>query len=606
MSKNRTLASLISNDTSKVKQTYIDSDVVVTSASLGVTAAAGTAIYSSADTLPASADNGDQAFVTSTNRLYIYTNGGWYNIALINSTPYWSSEASSSYDLSTTGASTVITILAVDSEGIPIVYTATADSDFNQIATLSRDSDNGRTFTIIPTDSENGTAVAGTGTVTFKASDGVNLVSTLSTFSLTFGPNYTSATESILRPSSNAAYDYFGSDIEINSDATYAIIGSDRDTQGTGTNKGAAYVYTRSGSTWTEQAKLIASDTQYNDYFGCSVSISEDGMYAIAGAFNEDGGAGDPTSRAGAAYIYVRSGSSWSQQAKLIPSNVGANYDFGWAVSMSGDGTYVLVGAKADASTVSGGGAVYVFTRSGSTWTQQTKLEASDLQSSDGFGWDIEVNSDATYAIIASRLEDGGPGDPSGNVGAAYIFTRSGSTWTEQARLNPSIPNGVGAGQVNSVSMNSDCSTVVLGASYHASSISTYAGLAYIFTRSGSTWTEQAVLEAPDGGDDDAFGLKISMSSNGNYVAISAYGEDGGVGNPTSNSGAAYVFERDGSTWSQQTKLTASDTQAGDRFGSGIGISGDASYIIVGANEEDGGAGDPLSNAGVAYVYEAG
>ena len=194
MTKNRTLASLISNDTSKIKTVYTDSDSIVTSASLGVTTAAGTVTYSSADTLPASADNGDQALVTSTNRLYIFTNGGWYNIALINSTPYWSTEASSSYDLNTDGTSTTITILAVDSEGINVVYTATADSDFNQLATITKDSDNGRTFTITPTDSENGTAIAGTGTVTFRASDGVNLVSTLSTFTIVFqisNSNYT-------------------------------------------------------------------------------------------------------------------------------------------------------------------------------------------------------------------------------------------------------------------------------------------------------------------------------------------------------------------------------------------------------------------------------
>ena len=194
MSKNRIIASLISNDTSKVKSVYTDSDNIVTSASLGVNAAAGTTTYSSADTLPTSATNGDQALVTSTNRLYIYSGSGWYNIALINTTPYWSTEASSSYDLSKTGASTVITILAVDSEGVPITYTATTDSDFDNIATITKDSDNGRTFTVVPTDSENGTAIAGTGTVTFKASDGVNLVSTLSTFTITFqvtNSNYT-------------------------------------------------------------------------------------------------------------------------------------------------------------------------------------------------------------------------------------------------------------------------------------------------------------------------------------------------------------------------------------------------------------------------------
>ena len=186
MSKNRTIASLISNDTSKVKQIYTDSDSIITSVSLGVTAAAGTATYTSADTLPTSADDGDQALVTSTNRLYIYSGSGWYNIALVNTTPYFTTSAAATYDLSTTGAATTITLLAVDSEGINIVYTATADSDFDGIATLSRDSDNGRIFTITPTDSENGTAVTGTGTITFKASDGVNVASTLSTFNLTF------------------------------------------------------------------------------------------------------------------------------------------------------------------------------------------------------------------------------------------------------------------------------------------------------------------------------------------------------------------------------------------------------------------------------------
>ena len=186
MSKNRILASLISNDTSKVKSVYTDSDSIATSVSLGVTTAAGTVVYTSADDLPASAESGDQALVTSTNRLYIYSGSGWYNIALINTTPYWITEANSSYDLSTTGTATTITMLAQDSEGINIVYTATADSDFNQIATVSKDSDSGRIFTITPTDSEGGTAIGGTGTITFKASDGVNLVSTLSTFNITF------------------------------------------------------------------------------------------------------------------------------------------------------------------------------------------------------------------------------------------------------------------------------------------------------------------------------------------------------------------------------------------------------------------------------------
>ena len=183
--KSRLLSRLIEGDGS-IKTTQIDSDAIGTSAAKSITAASGTTIYSSADTLPVSAAAGDQAFVSSTNRLYISNGSGWYNIALINNTPYWITEADGSYTLSTTGDVTTITILAQDSDGINVVYTAVTDSDFDNIATVTKDSDNGRTFTITPTDSENGTAVAGTGTVTFKATDGVNLVSTLSTFSLTF------------------------------------------------------------------------------------------------------------------------------------------------------------------------------------------------------------------------------------------------------------------------------------------------------------------------------------------------------------------------------------------------------------------------------------
>ena len=182
-SKNRIIASLISNDTSKIKEGFTDSDSIVSSASLGVTAAAGTATYSSSDTLPVSANNGDQALVTSTNRLYIFTNGGWYNIALVNTSPYFTTSPNASYELSNTGAQTNIEILAVDSEGINITYSTVADSDFSTFATITKDSDNGRRFTIT-VDSDQ--SVGATGTVTFRASDGVNIASALSTFSVEF------------------------------------------------------------------------------------------------------------------------------------------------------------------------------------------------------------------------------------------------------------------------------------------------------------------------------------------------------------------------------------------------------------------------------------
>ena len=189
-SKSRFLSRLITGE-GAVKISQIDSDAVGVSASKSITAAAGTATYSSSDTLPTSATNGDQALVTSTNRLYIFTNGGWYNIALVNTSPYFTTSPNASYELSNTGAQTNIEILAVDSEGINITYSTVADSDFSTFATITKDSDNGRRFTIT-VDSDQ--SVGATGTVTFRASDGVNIASALSTFSIEFlvtNSNYT-------------------------------------------------------------------------------------------------------------------------------------------------------------------------------------------------------------------------------------------------------------------------------------------------------------------------------------------------------------------------------------------------------------------------------
>jgi hypothetical protein len=169
-----------------VKSSLLDSDGIGVSTQKSVTTVSGTAVYSSADTLPATATSGDQAFVTSTNRLYIYSGSGWYNIALVNNTPYWTTEAGSTYSLAKDSTPTVVTILAVDSDGTHPSYSAVTDSNFDAIATITKDSDSGRVFTIVPIDSDGGSQTAGSGTVTFKATDGISLVSTVSTFTILF------------------------------------------------------------------------------------------------------------------------------------------------------------------------------------------------------------------------------------------------------------------------------------------------------------------------------------------------------------------------------------------------------------------------------------
>jgi hypothetical protein len=203
----------------------------------------------------------------------------------------------------------------------------------------------------------------------------------------------------------------------MSSDGSYAIVGAYSEDTG-GTDAGAAYIFSRSGSTWTQQQKIQSSDAQASDYFGYAVALNSNGTYAIIGAHQEDGGVGDPLSNAGAAYVFTRSGSTWTQQQKIQSSDIEAFDRFGWSVSINDDATYLIVAASYEDTGASDAGAAYIFSRSGSTWTQQQKIQASDAEAIDRFGNSIAINGDGSYAIIGASLEDtGGSG-----AGAAYIY----------------------------------------------------------------------------------------------------------------------------------------------------------------------------------------
>ena len=217
---------------------------------------------------------------------------------------------------------------------------------------------------------------------------------------------------------------------------------------------GAAYVFVRSGSTWSQQAYLKASNTGNNDHFGQSVAVDADTI--IIGAEGErsdaDGINGNQAdnslSNVGAAYIFFRSDTNWSQQAYVKASNSDANDNFGWTVAISGD--TAIVGAYAEASAATGingnqtnnatlgAGAVYVFTRSGTNWSQQAYLKASNAEAGDTFGWSVGISGD--YLVVGATGEASGlVGDQNDNgrqgSGAAYLFGRTGNNWTQQAYL---------------------------------------------------------------------------------------------------------------------------------------------------------------------------
>jgi len=366
------------------------------------------------------------------------------------------------------------------------------------------------------------------------------------------------------------ASDYFGYSVAVSGDTV--VVGA----SSASSAAGAAYVFVRNGTTWNEQQKLMASDAEAGDWFGTSVAVSGDTV-VVGSRYEDEGGF-----YAGAAYVFVRNGTTWTEQDKLMASDAQAGDEFSYSVAVSGD--TVVVGARGEDSGGSDAGAAYVFVRNGTSWVQQDKLMASDAQVYDWFGYSVAVSGDTV--VVGAPYEASGGFD----AGAAYVFVRNGTAWSQQAKLTASDAEAYDWFGY-SVAVAGD--TVVVGA-YGEDDGGTDAGAAYVFVHDGTSWDEQGKLMASDAQAYDYFGVSVAVS--GNTVAIGAFHEDdGGI-----SAGAAYVFVYDGTSWDEQAKLMASDAQANDQFGVSVAVSGDT--VVVGAPYEDSGGSD----TGAAYVFVPG
>jgi hypothetical protein len=338
-------------------------------------------------------------------------------------------------------------------------------------------------------------------------------------------------------------------------DGNTAVVGAYGATVDSKAMAGAVYVFTRTGSTWTQQTELTATDAAAGDLFGFSVSL--DGNTALVGALEKTVSG---HAAAGAAYVFTRTGSTWTQQTELTATDAADGDQLGYAVALSNDTALV----SADTKTVSGhsfAGAAYVFTRSGSTWTQQAELTATDAADGDLFGISAALSGDTALVGATTKTVSG-----HANAGAAYVFTRTGTTWTQQAELNAT---DAAAGNQLGISVAASGDTALVGARYRAAGSNLEAGAAYVFTRSGTTWTQLATLTAADGAANDDFGSSVALS--GDKALIGAPGKYVGG----SRTGAAYIF-----------------THA-DLFGGSVALSG--STALVGANGK-------AVNTGGAYV----
>jgi hypothetical protein len=363
-----------------------------------------------------------------------------------------------------------------------------------------------------------------------------------------------------------------GRSVSISHDGNTAITGG----YGDNGEAGAAWVFTRSGvGVWSQQAKLVGTDAIGAALQGISVALSGDGESAIVGGYADN-------NLAGAAWVYTRSSAGvWSQQAKLVGTDAIGNAFQGFSVSISSDGNTAIVGALDDNS---GAGAAWVFTRLGTLWSQQAKLVGTGAIGNAQQGSSVSLSGDGNTAIV------GGPDDA--GTGAAWVFTRSDAgVWRQQAKL-------VGTGVVGfavqgvSVSLSGDGNTAIVG----GPDDNNFAGAAWVFSRSGGLWSQQGAKLVGTG----AIGIfveqggSVSLSDDGNTAIVGGQGDNGNTGLGV---GAAWLYTRSGGLWNQQgAKLVGTGNVGNSGQGAAVAIASDGNTAIVG------GPGDS-NGAGAVWVY---
>ena len=408
------------------------------------------------------------------------------------------------------------------------------------------------------------------------------------------------AQQAYLKASNTGRGDAFGVSVAVSADGNTLAVGATREaSSATGVNgnqadnltsgSGAVYLFMRTGTAWAQQAYVKASNTGAGDSFGGSVALSADGNALAVGAPEEASSAtgvngnqaDDSASRAGAVYVFTRSGTSWAQQAYLKASNTGAGDSFGGSVALSADGNALAVGAPEEASSATGvngnqadnsatrAGAVYVFSRTGITWAQQTYLKASNTGTLDAFGTSLALSADGSTLAVGATGEASNATGVNGNQaansalfsGAVYVFTRTGSTWAQQAYLKASNTESSDAFGLD-VALSGDGSSLAVGAigedgsatgvNGNQAGFAANAGAVYVFTRTGSTWAQQAYLKASNTRAESFFGTSVALSVDGSTLAVGATGEtssatgvNGNQANTSAtNAGAVYVFAR--------------------------------------------------------------
>jgi hypothetical protein len=377
---------------------------------------------------------------------------------------------------------------------------------------------------------------------------------------------------------------------------------------------GAAYVFVLSGNQWSLQSRLKAPNAEADDHFGSALAITADGSTIAVGAPAEDssatgvGGSQNDNAAvgAGAVYVFTRANGAWDQGVYLKASNTTAGSAFGDSVAIASSGGRLAVGSPGESSSTPSSGAVYVFNRSGAVWQQEAFLKAGGGFAA--FGGSVSLSTDG--AVLAA-------GAPGWSLlrGEAFLFTRSGTLWTNQKTIQAhNVADTEYASFGRALCLSGVGTTLAVGAPNELSQ-----GAVYVFTGAGASWSEIAYLKSTNIGQSDGFGSSVALSADGLKLAVGAPDEDSAAtglnGNPGDDSapaaGAAYLFAPVSGSWTQAVYVKAPNTNAGDLFGEALGLSADGATLVVGAPGEasnaitiDGdGANNTAPDAGAVFAY---
>jgi hypothetical protein len=319
---------------------------------------------------------------------------------------------------------------------------------------------------------------------------------------------------------------------------------------------GATWIYTRSGTSWSEQAKLIGSNATGKANQGVSVALSADGNTLAFGGDNDN-------SSVGATWIFTRSGTTWAQQGLKLVGTGGTTGEQGYSVALSANGNILAVGGIDDSGSI---GATWIFTRSGTTWTQQgSKLVGTGHTGNSNQGYSVSLSADGNTLAI------GGAEDSSG-VGATWIFTNSSGTWTQLGGKIVGTGYVGSANQGSSVSLSADGNTLAIGGPNDNGGV----GATWIFTNVNQVWTQLGNKLVGTGAIGTASqGISVSLSADGNTLAVGGNNDNNGIG-------ATWIFTRISNTWSQQVKLVGTGGSGTQTQGNSVSLSSNASTLAVG------------------------